>query len=125
MHGLLCEHGYSILISVEGVQNLVKYFRLFRNHHKNNFGSLFELRDVKCNSNNKSDKKERVLKQNEYSRAQTKNMLEKRSLEHNQIELVEQRQQRLSKQREYKRSQQKKATEKTKMSQLRINNKDS
>ena len=57
MHGLPCEHGYSVLLSVEGVQNLVKYFRLFRNHHRNNFGSLFELRGVKCNSNNKSDKK--------------------------------------------------------------------
>ena len=77
MHGLPCEHGYSVLISVEGVQNLVKYFRLFRNHHRNNFGSLFELRGVKCNSNNKSDKKERGLKQNEYSRAQTKNTLKK------------------------------------------------
>ena len=58
MHGLPCEHGYSVLISVEGVQNLVKYFRVFRNHHRNNFGSLFELRGVKCNSNNKSDIKE-------------------------------------------------------------------
>ena len=77
MHGLPCEHGYSVLISVEGVQNLVKYFRLFQDHHRNNFGSLFELRGVKCNSNNKSDKKERGLKQNEYSRAQTKNTLKK------------------------------------------------
>ena len=115
MHGLPCEHGYSVLISVEGVQNLVKYFRLFRNNHKNNFGSLFELRGVKCNSSNESDKEERVLKQNEYSRAGTKNTLKKwqnQSLEHRQNDLVEDRQQRLSQQREYKRSQWKKATEK-------------
>ena len=50
MHGLPYEHGYSVFISVEGVLNLVKYFRLFRNNHRNNFGSLFELRGVKCNS---------------------------------------------------------------------------
>ena len=115
MHGLACEHGYSVLISVEGVQNLVKYFRLFRNNHRNNFGSLFELRGVKCNSSNESDKEERVLKQNEYSRAGTKNTLKKwqnQSLQHRQNDLVEDGQQRLSQQREYKRSQRKKATEK-------------
>ena len=96
MRGLPCKHGYSVLISVEGVQNL-EVFQTVPKQSQENFGSLFELRGVKCNSSNESDKEERILKQNEYSRAGTKNTLKK-----GQNELVKDRQQRLSQQREYK-----------------------
>ena len=52
IHGNPCESGYSILISVEGVQNLVNYFSLFRSSHNQNFGSPFEMKGVRCQRNN-------------------------------------------------------------------------
>ena len=43
---------YSVLISVEGLQNLVNFFQLTRNSDSQNFGNLFELKGVKCHKSN-------------------------------------------------------------------------
>ena len=51
-HGTQFASGYSILISVEGLQNVVNFFRLTRNSDSQNFGNLFELKGVKCYKNN-------------------------------------------------------------------------
>lgn len=49
MHGMLVAVGYSVLVSIEGIQNLVRFF-----HHncnrldQNNQNTLFELKGLKC-----------------------------------------------------------------------------
>ena len=49
LHGMPCASGYSVLISIEGVQNLVEYFRLTANFCGQDFAMPFELKGVKCN----------------------------------------------------------------------------
>ena len=43
-----CAFGYSVLTSVEGVQNLVEYFHFTSCSYSQNFGTPFELKGVKC-----------------------------------------------------------------------------
>ena len=47
VHGMACPSGYSVLTSLEGVQNLVQYFQLTSCNQ--NVCIPFELKGVKCN----------------------------------------------------------------------------
>lgn len=48
MHGMPSACAYSVLISVQGLLNLVNFFR-----HSQNSNNLFELKGFKCHKNNK------------------------------------------------------------------------
>ena len=110
LHGMQCTSGYSVLTSVEGVQNLVDFFHLTSGACQH-FVVPFELKGVRCNKRTnlmsnqdstdlmQSDFASRLIEQHndkstkirDYKRAQRKN------------ESPEQRERRLAKAREYKR----------------------
>jgi type IV secretory pathway VirB10-like protein len=52
MHGMPAAMGYSVLVSIEGIQNLISFFHNSCNYPgQNSENSLFELKGVKCHRN--------------------------------------------------------------------------
>jgi hypothetical protein len=52
MHGMPAAMGYSVLVSIEGIQNLINYFHNSCDYPgQNSENSLFELKGVKCHRN--------------------------------------------------------------------------
>ena len=113
-HGMQFASGYSVLISVEGLQNLVNFFRLTRNSDSQNFGNLFELKGVKCYKNNDLSNSlttgnfhNTPTKQNELSKENTNIRLAKQrgwKAAQRKIESAEKKEKRLLKCKAYQRA---------------------